>query len=172
MKGNNRQESNAESPDWAAIRLFAMDVDGVLTDGRVTIFSNGIEAKEFSILDGMGLRRIIDAGIDVAWISGRVSDATGARAKELRIPRVVQGNRRKLDVLREIAAETGLDSSEVCYMGDDVIDIESLEWAGIGVSVPNGVREALAHADFVTTKRGGEGAVREICDYILAARNG
>lgn len=155
---------------WAKIRLFAMDVDGVLTDGRVLVFSNGVEAKEFSILDGMGLRRVIDAGIDVAWISGRSSEATEIRGKELRIPHVFQGNRNKLEVLREITGASGIPAEGVCYMGDDVIDLECLEWAGIAVAPPGAQSGALAAADFATAARAGDGAVREVCNYLLDSR--
>lgn len=149
-----------------------MDVDGILTDGRVLIFSNGSEAKEFSILDGMGLRRIINAGIDVAWISGRSSEATAVRAAELRIPHLFQGDRDKLEVLQEIAARTRLEAAEICYMGDDVVDIKCLVWAGISVTVPEAMPEARAAADFITLRGGGAGAVREVCNYLLGARNG
>jgi 3-deoxy-D-manno-octulosonate 8-phosphate phosphatase (KDO 8-P phosphatase) len=159
------------STDWARIKLFAMDVDGVLTDGTVTVFSNGIEGKSFSILDGLGLRRLLMAGVTVAWISGRPSEATAVRASELEIPHVVQGSRDKREVLEEIARLVGCEAGEVCYMGDDVVDLTALAWAGIAVSLPNATADALAAADFVTRHTGGKGAVREICDLILKARN-
>jgi 3-deoxy-D-manno-octulosonate 8-phosphate phosphatase (KDO 8-P phosphatase) len=157
--------------DWSRIRLFAMDVDGVLTDGTVTVFSNGVEGKVFSILDGLGLKRLEKAGVTVAWISGRVSEATAVRAAELGIPYVVQGHREKREVLEEIAQELGFGPEEICYMGDDVVDLQAMAWAGIAVSVPNATPSALAAAGFVTRKTGGAGAVREICDLILEARN-
>src|SRR5690625_6872595 len=92
---------NLDPARWADIKLFAMDVDGVLTDGNVTIFSNGVESKIFSIQDGLGLRRVIETGIDVAWISGRFSEATSIRASELEIPHLFQGSKEKREILEE-----------------------------------------------------------------------
>lgn len=157
--------------DWARIKLFAMDVDGILTDGTVTVLSNGTEAKAFSILDGLGLRLLDRAGVAVAWISGRRSEATAIRATELKIPHLVQGNREKAEVLREIAEEIGCGPEEVCYMGDDIVDLQAMDWAGIAISVPGAQPDAISRADIVTRNTGGAGAVREICNYILAARN-
>src|ERR1700716_3740728 len=99
---------------WADIQLFAMDVDGVLTDGTVSISSNGIESKNFSILDGMGIIRLHKASITIAWISGRQSGATTARAIELRVPHVIQGRTDKLVALQELATLLGLAASQVC----------------------------------------------------------
>ena len=155
---------------WARVRLFAMDVDGILTDGRVAISSSGAEAKSFSILDGMGLVRLGRAGIAVAWISGRPSGATTARARELKIPHLVQGRIDKLAALQEIAAALRLAAAQCAYMGDDDIDAPALRWAAICVSVPGAMPAALAAARHVTARGGGRGAVREICELILEAR--
>ncbi len=155
---------------WARIRLFAMDVDGVLTDGTVQICSDGSESKSFSILDGMGLKRLADAGITVAWISGRPSRATTVRAAELRIPHVVQGRTDKLAALQDLARRLRLEPAAVAYMGDDDIDAPALVWAGIGVSVPGAMPTAVAAARYVTTRYPGHGAVREVCEHLLAAR--
>ena len=136
---NPRSATPPAPPRWAAIRLFAMDVDGVLTDGTVDIFSDGTEAKSFSILDGMGLRQLDLAGIVTAWISGRPSDATTARAKELKIPHLVQGRTDKLVVLQELARTLGLSAAQCAYMGDDSIDAPAIAWAGArGASVRGG----------------------------------
>jgi 3-deoxy-D-manno-octulosonate 8-phosphate phosphatase (KDO 8-P phosphatase) len=169
-----RRRTRRKAPtraDWARIRLFAMDVDGVLTDGTVEIHSDGTESKEFSILDGMGLRQLIMAGIHVAWISGRPSGATAARATELRIPHVVEGRIDKLEALREIATRLGLAARECVYMGDDSIDAPAIAWAGIGVSVAGAMPDALSAARLVARRPAGLGAVREICEFILAARS-
>lgn len=155
---------------WAAIRLFAMDVDGVLTDGTVHISSDGTETKQFSILDGMGLVRLRKHGIATAWISGRPSGATTARATELKIPHLAQGRIDKLDALQELAAELELAHDQIAYMGDDDIDAAAIEWAGIGVSVPAAMPAALKVADYVTERAAGRGAVREICEHILRAQ--
>jgi 3-deoxy-D-manno-octulosonate 8-phosphate phosphatase (KDO 8-P phosphatase) len=156
--------------DWARVRLFAMDVDGVLTDGTVQIASDGIESKRFSILDGMGLKLLERAGIAVAWISGRPSGATIVRANELKIPHVIQGRIDKLPALQELAQKLGLDAGQCAYMGDDTIDAPAIAWAGIGVATAEGMPTAIAAADYVTRRPAGLGAVREICEHLLAAR--
>lgn len=155
---------------WAAIRLFAMDVDGVLTDGTVAIASDGTETKRFSILDGMGLVRLHKAGVAVAWISGRPSGATTARATELRVPHVIQGRTDKLMALQQLAAELGLEPAQVCYMGDDDIDAPAVAWAGIGVAPAGSMPAALKAADYVPIRAAGHGAVREVCEHILTTR--
>jgi 3-deoxy-D-manno-octulosonate 8-phosphate phosphatase (KDO 8-P phosphatase) len=155
---------------WAALRLFAMDVDGVLTDGTVAISSDGTETKNFSILDGMGIVRLHQAGVAVAWISGRASGATTARATELRVPHVIQGRTDKLMALQELASRLGLAATQVCYMGDDDIDAPAIAWAGIGVAPAGSMPAALKAADCVPTRAAGHGAVREVCEHILAGR--
>ena len=155
---------------WAGIRLFAMDVDGVLTDGTVALSSDGTETKNFSILDGMGLVRLHKAGVAVAWISGRASGATTARATELRVPHVIQGRTDKLMALQQLAAELGFQPGQICYMGDDDIDAPAIAWAGIGVAPSGSMPAALQAADWVPARAAGHGAVREVCEHILASR--
>ena len=147
-----------------------MDVDGVLTDGTVRICSNGTESKVFSILDGMGLKRLELAGVTVAWISGRPSVATTVRATELKIPHVIQGRIDKLTALQELATRLGFTSAECVFMGDDDIDAAAMAWAGVGVSVPDAMPAALRVARYVTRRPAGRGAVREICEHLLASR--
>lgn len=156
---------------WAAIRLFAMDVDGVLTDGTLHVSSDGTETKVFHILDGMGLVRCAKAGIVTAWISGRLSGATTARASELKIPHLIQGRTDKQAALAELAAQLGFPAEACAYMGDDDIDAGAIRWAGVGLSVPEAMPAALAAADYVTTRRAGHGAVREVCEHLFAARS-
>jgi len=155
---------------WSAIRLFAMDVDGVLTDGTVQISSDGTESKNFSILDGLGLVRLHRAGVAVAWISGRASGATTARATELKIPHLIQGRTDKLVALQELAARLALAPAQCAYMGDDDIDAPAIAWAGIGVAPADAMPTALAAADYIPVRPAGRGAVREICEHILASR--
>lgn len=155
---------------WAAIKLFAMDVDGILTDGTIHVSSDGVETKQFSVLDGMGLVRLRKAGIATAWISGRPSEATSVRADELQIPHLVQGRTDKLAALQELAAELDIAHDEIVYMGDDDIDAAAIQWAGIGVTVPDAMPAALDAADYLTTRPAGKGAVREVCEHILSAR--
>ena len=155
---------------WARIRLFAMDVDGVLTDGTVLISSDGTETKRFSIIDGLGLKLLHASGLDLAWISGRPSATSTLRAAELRIPHVIQGRQDKLAALSELAAGLGIALRECAYMGDDIIDAPAIAAAGIGISVPAALPAALAAAGYVTRRLAGHGAVREVCDLLLEAR--
>lgn len=155
---------------WASIKLFAMDVDGILTDGTIHTHSDGTESKQFSVLDGMGLTRLIKSGIAVAWISGRHSGATTVRANELRIPHIIQGQTDKLTALKQLAAQLQLPAEQIVYMGDDDIDAAAIRWAGIGVSVPDAMPAAHDAATLITGRRAGFGAVREICEHILAAQ--
>jgi 3-deoxy-D-manno-octulosonate 8-phosphate phosphatase (KDO 8-P phosphatase) len=153
------------------IRLFAMDVDGVLTDGTVHISSDGTEAKAFSILDGFGLRQLARAGILTAWISGRASGATTARANELEIPHLVQGRIDKLTALQELASQLGLEARECAYMGDDSLDAGAIKWAGVGIAPHEAMPAALAAADYIAQRPAGRGAVRDVCQHLLASRS-
>ena len=155
---------------WAAIRLFAMDVDGILTDGTVLVSSDGTETKVFSVLDGLGLVRLRETGLALAWISGRASGATTMRATELKIPHLIQGRPDKLAALQELLAELSLTPGQCVYMGDDDIDAAAIAHAGIGVTVPGAMPAARAAAGYVTVRPAGRGAVREICEHLLAAR--
>jgi 3-deoxy-D-manno-octulosonate 8-phosphate phosphatase (KDO 8-P phosphatase) len=167
----NRSPKKIPSTRWAAIRLFAMDVDGVLTDGTIQFHSDGSESKRFSILDGMGLALLREAGVVTAWVSGRPSAATAARAAELKIPHLIQGRNDKLAALQELAAKLQLTARAICYMGDDVIDAPAIAWAGIGAAPAGAMPVALKVASFVPVRAAGHGAVREVCEQILAARS-
>jgi 3-deoxy-D-manno-octulosonate 8-phosphate phosphatase (KDO 8-P phosphatase) len=147
-----------------------MDVDGVLTDGTVAIASDGTETKHFSILDGMGLVRLRQAGVAVAWISGRASGATTLRATELKVPHVIQGRTDKLMALQELASQLGLAAAQVCYMGDDDIDAPAIAWAGVGVAPLGSMPAAQRAAACIPARPAGRGAVREVCEHILAHR--
>jgi len=155
---------------WARIRLFAMDVDGILTDGTVFVSSDGVETKQFSILDGLGLKRAREAGVILAWISGRRSGATTHRATELGIPHLIQGRHDKATALQELAGQLGVPLEDVAYMGDDDIDVPALRIAGIGITVPAAQPPVQAAAAYLTQRPAGRGAVREICDLLLGAR--
>ena len=169
---SSRTNAPLPSSRWTRIRLFAMDVDGILTDGRVFVGSDGSESKAFSVIDGLGLARIREAGIEVAWISGRPSGATTARAAELKIERLHQGRNDKAECLRELLAECGFPPEDACYMGDDLIDVPALQLAGIGVTVPEAPEAVRRHAEWVTARHGGFGAVRDVCDRLLESRYG
>jgi 3-deoxy-D-manno-octulosonate 8-phosphate phosphatase (KDO 8-P phosphatase) len=110
------------------------------------------------------------AGVQVAWISGRASGATTARATELKIQHVIQGRADKLEALQELATKLGVSHEQCAYVGDDVIDVTAIAWAGVGVAVPDAMPVALAAANYVTDRAGGFGAVREVCEQIAAAK--
>lgn len=152
------------------LALLATDVDGVLTDGRLWYGPDGEVMKAFHILDGHGLKMLGRAGITVALITGRDSPMVTRRAQELGIGHVIQGREDKGVALQALAAELGLAAEAVGYVGDDLPDVPALEWAGLAFSVPNAHPRVRAVADLVTDTPGGQGAIREICDFILDAR--
>jgi 3-deoxy-D-manno-octulosonate 8-phosphate phosphatase (KDO 8-P phosphatase) len=152
------------------IRLFLCDVDGVLTDGSVFIGGEQ-EIKRFNIRDGLGLVRLRGAGLKTGWVSSRPSAATTRRARELKIDFLRQEKGSKVSVVERLLAQTGFRWEEVCYMGDDIVDLGVLKRAGVAVTVANGVAEARAAAHYVTHADGGHGAVREVIELILKAQN-
>ncbi|MFA6187410.1 MAG: HAD hydrolase family protein [Phycisphaerae bacterium] len=153
--------------DLKEIKLLAMDVDGVLTDGGLLIGSDGTEFKNFNLLDGHGIRMWHRAGFQTAIISGRKSGATQIRAKELEISFVYQPCDNKLDGFNDLLAKSGLEAKNVAYIGDDVMDIPLMKRAGFGVAVANAVNELKSCAHYITSGSGGNGAVREVIEYIL-----
>ena len=152
------------------VRLLVLDVDGVLTDGRVSIGSDGHEAKMFSIRDGAALAWVRRSGIDVAWLSGRPSDATTRRAAELGIGTVLQGGPEKRGPFKQLLADRGLKPSDVAYMGDDLLDLPLLQQAGLAASPADAAAEVRRRVHWVTESPGGHGAVREFIERILRAR--
>lgn len=149
------------------IKMLVIDVDGVMTDGTIILDSNGNESKRFSIIDGHGIKMWHRAGLETAIISGRESGATLARAEQLSIKRVVQGQKKKLPAFEALLTETGLNASQVAYIGDDLLDIPLVVRAGLGVAVANAVQELKDAADLITNRPGGSGAVREVIEFIL-----
>ena len=153
----------------AAITLLVLDVDGVLTDGRLTVYDDGTESKAFHAHDGHGIRMWQRAGLTVALISGRRSEPTQRRAEQLEIAHVFQDCHFKLPRLERLLTELHLEAEQVAYIGDDLPDLPVIRFVGFGVAVANAVAEVKAQADYVTTCRGGEGAVREVIEMILKA---
>jgi 3-deoxy-D-manno-octulosonate 8-phosphate phosphatase (KDO 8-P phosphatase) len=151
------------------IRLFLTDVDGVLTDGGITVTEHG-ESKRFHVLDGLGQRLLQLEGLRVGWISNRASVVTERRATELKVDFLAQGKTGKVSVAKDILTQTGLSFDEVAYAGDDLVDVGLLRLAGVAFTVPDARPEAMAEADYVTTARGGHGAVREMVELILKAQ--
>ncbi len=152
------------------IKLMVIDVDGVLTDGRIFCTDGGEEMKVFHVKDGSGIVYWHRAGLKSAIISGRTSRAVEHRARELGISDVYQGAQRKLDVYEKIIEKHGLRDEEVCYVGDDLIDLPVLRRVGFSVAVPNSPEEVLSAADYVTKAPGGGGAVREVVEKVLKSQ--
>lgn len=150
------------------IKLLVLDVDGTLTDGGVALDGNGEEWKRFDIQDGMGIARLQKEGVEVALISGRHSEATARRALELGIREVVNGVSEKLPVLENLCRSRGLLPEEVCFVGDDINDIECIRWSGLGIAVRNARLEVKALADWITPSSGGQGAIRDVAERIRA----
>ncbi len=144
-----------------------MDVDGVLTDGKLHLSSNGDELKSFHTQDGMGISLARYAGIKSAIITGRTSEAVNRRAKELKIDYVYQGIKDKTQILNEIIAFENVEKENICYIGDDINDLPILKQVGYAASPSNAVPLVLKNVDFVAERPGGEGAVRSIIDNIL-----
>ncbi len=151
----------------AKIRLLLLDVDGVLTDGRIIYDNQGNELKAFDVKDGHGLKMIQRAGIAVGIITGRSSQVVVKRAEELGIEILYQGAKNKLEPYREILAQHGLTDEQVAYVGDDIVDLPILLRAGFSATVADAVPEVLSLVDYVANRSGGRGAVREICDLVL-----
>lgn len=154
----------------ARIRLLVLDVDGVLTDGRLHYDADGRETKSFHVRDGYGIQQVLAAGLLVAVISGRRSAAAAARLAELGVPHVFLGRNDKNDVLGALVTDLGIPLSGVACVGDDVTDLPIMNLAGLGITVADAHPEVLRTADWVTVAAGGRGAVREVCDLLLAAR--
>lgn len=153
------------------IRVLLLDVDGVLTDGKLYFSNSGEELKTFSTLDGHGLRMLSSAGIRTGIITGRESDLVRRRAEDLGMELLYQGRVDKLNALNEIIAANDFTADEISYVGDDIPDLPALQNVGLSFSVPLGHADVRREVDAVTDSHGGAGAVREICDYLLKAQN-
>jgi len=151
-------------------RLLMMDVDGVLTDGRIIQDGHGHELKAFDVKDGHGIVMAHRAMLRTALISGRESETITRRAEELGIELVFQKIWNKLEVYEKILVDTGLTHDEVVYIGDDLIDIPLLRRVGLAVAVADAVDEVKAAAHLITERPGGQGAVREVIELILRAQ--
>lgn len=152
------------------IRLLILDCDGVLTDGRIIMLPGGDETKAFDVKDGHAMVMAQRAGLPIAIISGRKSSVVQARAKELGIAHLHEMAWVKTEPYEKILAQEKLTDEEVCYVGDDVVDIPLLRRAGFAVSVADAVDEAKQYSHFVTKRAGGRGAVREVIELILKAQ--
>jgi 3-deoxy-D-manno-octulosonate 8-phosphate phosphatase (KDO 8-P phosphatase) len=152
------------------LRLMAFDVDGVLTDGTLYYTDAGAELKAFHTLDGLGLKLLQTAGIELALISGRRSNAVAARAANLGVARLFQGVEDKLSVFERIRGELGLEANACGFMGDDLPDLPVLTRCGFAATVPEAPDAVRSCAHYVSRTPGGRGAAREVCDLILRAQ--
>ncbi len=153
------------------VKLLVLDVDGILSNGQIIYDANGIETKAFSVQDGVGIKSLARYGILTAIITGRSSPMVDKRAQEIGINYVVQGRDDKLIALTELLASIdqslNISAADCAYMGDDLPDIKALQTVGFAATVPNAHSEVINRCDMITTRAGGYGAVREVCDLIL-----
>ncbi len=156
---------------WKNVRVLVMDVDGVMTDGKIVFDSSGNELKFFCVKDGFGLARWHQLGKKSAIITARHSKPVEMRARSLNIDVVFQDAYPKLEWYDKVLTTFGVTDDQVCYIGDDLADIPVMRRAGIGVAFANAVDETKAAADYVTKNSGGNGAVREVIEMILKAQN-
>lgn len=152
------------------VKLLALDVDGVMTDGKIYFSAQGDELKAFSILDGQGIKSLLNNNIQVAIITGRTSPLTARRARDLGIGLILQGREDKKVALEELSSELEIPFNNIAYVGDDLPDLSAIISCGLGITVPNGHYYVREHASHCTKATGGQGAVREVCDLILEAQ--
>ena len=152
------------------IRCLLLDVDGVLTDGKLHFTSDGREFKTFDVQDGHGIAMAQRVGLTVGFISGRPSKATTQRAADLGVKIVLQKPTNKMEMVEEVKRQHGFANDEIAFIGDELVDLPPLRRVGLAVAVPNAVDEAKRAAHYVTRRRGGDGAVREVIELILKAQ--
>jgi 3-deoxy-D-manno-octulosonate 8-phosphate phosphatase (KDO 8-P phosphatase) len=152
----------------AKIRLFFLDVDGVMTDGRIHLNEKGLEeTKSFHVKDGLGLKMLISCGVEVVVITGRRSRVVETRARDLGVHEIYQGVVDKGALCKQLINEKGFKRQEVCCIGDDLPDLGMFAEAGLCIAVADAVQEVREASDFVTMSQGGAGAVRETCELLL-----
>lgn len=160
----------ATARDFAAVRLLSLDVDGVLTDGGVYYGEDGKVSRKFNVRDGVGIKRLQAVGVEIAVVSAGTTDSIRHRADTLGIRHVFVGAGDKLTTIATLAAGLGIPLSAVAHVGDDINDLPLLKAVGLPMTVPDAIPEAKAVARYITAKKGGDAAVREVCDRIVAAR--
>lgn len=153
------------------IKLAIFDVDGVLTDGKIYFTEDGSEYKAFHSHDGMGMKMLLRSNIDIAIITARNSKLVAKRMSELGVKYVYQGQENKLLAYEALKEKLNLNDDEIAYTGDDLNDLGLIRRSGLGIAVANASPIVHAHANWCTTRSGGAGAVREVCEFILAAQN-
>ena len=157
--------------EYADIRLLVMDVDGVMTDGKVTYASDGQELKSFNIKDGLGIKRANASGIETAIISARTSPMVERRVLELSITYLIQGREDKLTALADLVRQMNLSLDQVAYIGDDLTDLTAIESVKLGACPADAAIEVRSKADWVSSRAGGDGCVRELCDLLVSYKS-
>ena len=152
------------------IKLVIFDVDGVLTDGKLLFDEHGNEYKRFHSRDGLGITLLRETGVEVAVISGRASKSVAQRMASLGIERVFQGQRHKLIAYESLRVELNLEPEQIAHVGDDLLDLPLMRRVGLSIAVADAHPSILPFAHWVTGKPGGEGAAREVCDFIMDAQ--
>jgi 3-deoxy-D-manno-octulosonate 8-phosphate phosphatase (KDO 8-P phosphatase) len=152
------------------LKLLILDVDGVLTDGRLFFDDNGREYKCFNARDGHGIKLLRQTGVEVAVISGRKSNSVALRMQNLGIAHVYQGHENKIAAFTEVLEKTGVQASQAAHVGDDLLDLPIMQRVGLAVAVSDANYAVKQHADWCTEMPGGLGAVREVCDLIMNAQ--
>ncbi|MFA5144192.1 MAG: HAD-IIIA family hydrolase [Candidatus Omnitrophota bacterium] len=153
------------------IKMLVVDIDGVMTDGRIVYSGYGEELKFFDVQDGFGITLLATGGVRTIIITAKKSKIVKHRARDLRVARAYQGFLDKLTPFNDLLKRFNVTAAEVCFMGDDLIDLPVLKRVGLAVAVSNAVEEVKSCAHYVTVNKGGRGAVREICDIILKSQN-
>ncbi len=152
------------------IKILLLDVDGVLTDGSITYTDSGEQIKSFNSKDGLGLRLLMDSGINVGIITGRRSKALNLRCENLGISLLFDGIKDKSKAIDKIALDTGFSLENMAFVGDDLIDLPAIKKVGVSFCVQDASKDVKNHSDIITNQNGGDGAVREICEMILKAK--
>jgi 3-deoxy-D-manno-octulosonate 8-phosphate phosphatase (KDO 8-P phosphatase) len=155
---------------FKSIKLLALDVDGVLTDGSIIYGDRGEEIKAFDVKDGLGIRMALDAGIRICIVTGRSSNALKHRCRNLGIDLVFDGIKHKASIIDTLTAETRLEPAQIAFMGDDLPDIGLMRRVGTAIAVKDAHPEVRLQADHTTSAAGGKGAVREVCELLLKAQ--
>jgi 3-deoxy-D-manno-octulosonate 8-phosphate phosphatase (KDO 8-P phosphatase) len=152
------------------IKMLLLDVDGVMTDGCITMNDRGEETKAFNVKDGLGLKMLMSSGVEVVILTGRKSQVLALRAEELGIEKVYQGVKDKNTLCKQLRKVKDFKKEQVCSLGDDLPDLAMFMESGLNIAVADAVKEVREAADFITKSKGGFGAVRETCELILKSQ--
>jgi len=153
------------------IKLLVCDIDGVFSDGRIYLGNDGEELKAFHTKDGFGIKALITSGVEVAVITGRQSNIVKNRMSALNVTHIIQGQENKLPALEQLTVTLDLSLTQIAYIGDDIPDLDCINAVGLGVAVQDAHPQIIQQANYVTSTRGGFGAVRELCDIIMQCQN-